>query len=77
VLNASHDDYFAPVLNTNGYIVIIHDANNFASIASSNALEMFPGQREESFLKIFPRLIDTDNSLKSFSPTGVSMLYNC
>ncbi|KAL7729761.1 hypothetical protein ACLKA6_014627 [Drosophila palustris] len=70
VLNASHDDYFAPVLNTNGYIVIIHDANNFASISSSNALEMFPGQREESFLKIFPRVIDTDKTLNSFSPTG-------
>lgn len=72
MLNASHADYFAPVLNTNGYIVIIHDADNFASIASSNALETFPGQNEESFLKIFPRVIDTDSSLYHFSPYGVS-----
>jgi len=72
VVNASRDDYFSPILNTNGYIVIIHDADNFASIASSNALEMFPGQREESFLKIFPRVIDTDKSLYTFSPVGVS-----
>lgn len=72
VLNASHADYFAPILNTNGYIVIIHDADNFASIASSNALEIFPGQKEESYLKIFPRVIDTDSSLHAFSPLGVS-----
>ncbi|KAH8381332.1 hypothetical protein KR093_002819 [Drosophila rubida] len=70
VVNASHDDYFAPILNTNGYIVIVHDANNFPAISSSNSLEMFPGQREESFLKIFPRVIDTDKSLHSFSPAG-------
>ncbi|XP_062126004.1 sodium channel protein Nach [Drosophila sulfurigaster albostrigata] len=70
VINASHADYFAPILHTNGYIVIVHDANNFPSIASSNSLEMFPGQREESFLKIFPRIIDTDKSLHSFSPTA-------
>ncbi|KAH8311971.1 hypothetical protein KR044_008825 [Drosophila immigrans] len=70
VVNASHDDYLVPILNTNGYIVIVHDANNFPSIASSNSLEMFPGQREESFLKIFPRVIDTDKSLHSFSPAG-------
>lgn len=72
VLNASHADYFAPVLNTNGYIVIIHDADNFASPASSSALETFPGQNEESYLKIFPRVIETENSLHAFSPFGVS-----
>ncbi|KAH8406642.1 hypothetical protein KR222_001547 [Zaprionus bogoriensis] len=76
VLNASHADYFAPVLNTNGYIVIIHDADNFASIASSNALETFPGQQEESFLKIFPRVIETDKSLYSFSPYGRHCLFH-
>ncbi|XP_023166385.2 sodium channel protein Nach [Drosophila hydei] len=70
VINSSHADYFAPVLYTNGYIVIVHDADNFPSITSSNSLEMFPGQREESYLKIFARVIDTDKSLYSFSPFG-------
>ncbi|XP_030573973.1 sodium channel protein Nach [Drosophila novamexicana] len=68
VLNSSHADYMAPILNTNGYVVIIHDADNYPSISSSNALEMFPGQRQESFLKIFARVIDTDKNLHSFSP---------
>ncbi|EDW16499.2 sodium channel protein Nach [Drosophila mojavensis] len=70
VLNSSKADYLAPVLNTDGYIVIIHDADNYPAVTSSNSLEMFPGQGEESYLRIFARVIDTDNSLYSFSPYG-------
>lgn len=73
VLNSSKADYLAPVLNTDGYIVIIHDADNYPAVTSSNSLEMFPGQGEESYLRIFARVIDTDNSLYSFSPYGVSV----
>ncbi|EDX14297.1 GD18259 [Drosophila simulans] len=50
VLNDSHVDYFAPILNTNGYIVLIHNAENYASVSSSNVLEMFPGQGEDSYI---------------------------
>ncbi|KAH8288626.1 hypothetical protein KR054_006750 [Drosophila jambulina] len=70
VLNSSHSDYFAPILNTNGYIVLVHNAENYASVSSSNALEMFPGQGEDSYLQVYARVVDTDNSLKSFSPFG-------
>ncbi|EDV91046.1 sodium channel protein Nach [Drosophila grimshawi] len=69
-LNASHADYFTPVLRTEGYIVIIHNADNFAAISSSNALELFPGEMDESYVRIFARVIDTDPSLSSFSPEG-------
>ncbi|XP_043652138.1 pickpocket protein 19 [Drosophila teissieri] len=68
VLNDSHADYFAPILNTNGYIVMIHNAENYASVSSSNVLEMFPGQGEDSYLSVYARVVDTDDSLKSFSP---------
>ncbi|ALC47831.1 CG31105 [Drosophila busckii] len=68
IINASDADNFAPVLNTNGYIVMVHDADNYATVSSSGALEMFPGHKEESFLKINARVIDTDPSLHSFSP---------
>ncbi|XP_030370388.1 uncharacterized protein LOC115621009 [Scaptodrosophila lebanonensis] len=67
VLNSSQDDYFTPVLNTNGYIVIVHDSENYASVASSNAVEVHPGQNEESFLMIYARVVETDPSLDSFS----------
>ncbi|XP_016998945.2 sodium channel protein Nach [Drosophila takahashii] len=70
VLNDSHSDYFAPILNTNGYIVMIHSAENYPSVSSSNVLEMFPGQGEDSYLSIYARVVDTDDSLKSFSPLG-------
>ncbi|XP_026851125.1 sodium channel protein Nach [Drosophila persimilis] len=70
VLNSSHADQFAPILNTDGYIVLIHSADNYASVTSSNALEMFPGQREETALQIHARVVDTDDSLNSFSPFG-------
>ncbi|XP_017141318.1 sodium channel protein Nach [Drosophila miranda] len=70
VLNSSHADQFAPILNTDGYIVLIHSADNYASVTSSNALEMFPGQREETSLQIHARVVDTDDSLNSFSPFG-------
>ncbi|KMZ05691.1 sodium channel protein Nach [Drosophila simulans] len=68
VLNDSHVDYFAPILNTNGYIVLIHNAENYASVSSSNVLEMFPGQGEDSYIAVYARVVDTDDSLKSFSP---------
>lgn len=71
VLNSSQSDYFAPILNTNGYIVLVHNAENYASVSSSNVLEMFPGQGEDSYLQVYPRVVDTDDSLKSFSPFGV------
>lgn len=71
VLNSSHSDYFAPILNTNGYIVLIHNADDYATVSSSNTLEMFPGQGEDTYLQIYARVVDTDDSLKSFSPFGV------
>jgi len=64
-------DYFAPILNTNGYIVMIHNAENYASVYSSNVLEMFPGQGEDSYIAVYARVVDTDDSLKSFSPFSV------
>ncbi|KAH8335649.1 hypothetical protein KR074_007695 [Drosophila pseudoananassae] len=70
VLNSSHSDYFAPILNTNGYIVLIHNADDYATVSSSNTLEMFPGQGEDTYLQIYARVVDTDDSLKSFSPFG-------
>ncbi|XP_016960071.1 sodium channel protein Nach [Drosophila biarmipes] len=70
VLNDSQSDYFATVLNTNGYIVMIHSAENYASVSSSNVLEMFPGQGEDSSISVYARVVDTDDSLKSFSPFG-------
>ncbi|BFF93018.1 sodium channel protein Nach [Drosophila madeirensis] len=70
VLNSSHSDHFAPILKTDGYIVLIHSADNYASVTSSNALEMFPGQREETSLQIHARVVNTDDSLRSFSPFG-------
>jgi len=74
VLNDSHSDYFATVLNTNGYIVLIHSAENYASVSSSNVLEVFPGQGEDSSISVYARVVDTDDSLKSFSPYGVGFL---
>ncbi|XP_016932138.4 sodium channel protein Nach [Drosophila suzukii] len=70
VLNDSHSDYFATVLNTNGYIVLIHSAENYASVSSSNVIEIFPGQGEDSSISVYARVVDTDDSLKSFSPYG-------
>ncbi|XP_044574246.1 sodium channel protein Nach [Drosophila ananassae] len=70
VLNSSHSDYFSPILNTNGYIVLIHNADDYATVSSSNTLEMFPGQGEDTYLQIYARVVDTDDSLKSFSPFG-------
>lgn len=71
VLNSSLSDYFSPILNTNGYIVLIHNADDYATVSSSNTLEMFPGQGEDTYLQIYARVVDTDDSLKSFSPFGV------
>ncbi|KAH8383589.1 hypothetical protein KR009_009458 [Drosophila setifemur] len=70
VLNASRSDNFAPILKTNGYIVLVHNAENYPTVSSSNVLEMFPGQEEDSYLQIYARVVDTDDSLKSFSPFG-------
>ncbi|KAH8278519.1 hypothetical protein KR018_004355 [Drosophila ironensis] len=76
VLNSSHVDYFAPILNTNGYIVLVHSANDFASVSSSGTLEMFPGQGEDTYMQIYARVVDTDDSLKSFSPFGRRCYFN-
>lgn len=71
ILNTTHDDDTASLLNIDGYVVMIHAPNNFADISSGNAIEIFPMNNEETFLAIKARSMDTEEGLRTFSPHHV------
>ncbi|XP_073817261.1 pickpocket 22 [Musca autumnalis] len=69
VLNTSHGDDMASLLNMDGYAVLIHSPNRFPEISSGSSLEVFPNINEETFIALKARVLDSSDQLRSFAAT--------
>ncbi|XP_037943866.1 sodium channel protein Nach-like [Teleopsis dalmanni] len=66
LLNSSILDEFNTILNIIGYVVIVHNPDDFADISSGGSQVVFPTFNQESFVPISARVIDTDDDLRQF-----------
>ncbi|KAM7359471.1 sodium channel protein Nach-like [Cochliomyia hominivorax] len=76
LLNSSHSDDFASLLNMDAYVVIIHNPNDFPDIVSGSAIEVFPMNNEESFIAIRAKFMDTSEELRAFHPSYRKCYFN-
>ncbi|XP_061394788.1 pickpocket protein 28-like [Musca vetustissima] len=67
VLNTSHADDMASLLNMDGYAVIVHSPNRYPEISSGSSLEVFPIINEETFIGLKARVLDSSDDLRSFA----------
>ena len=71
LLNSSHANDTVSLLNIDGYVVILHNPNDFPDIGSGSAIEVFPMNNEDSFISIKTKFIDTSEDLRIFESSYV------
>lgn len=76
LLNSSHANDTVSLLNIDGYVVILHNPNDFPDIHSGSAIEVFPMNNEDSYISIKAKLIDTSEDLRIFEPSYVRREFN-
>lgn len=80
VLNATASDYFYSLHSTVGFIIIIHNSQNYPDETNGNYRQFILPPNTEAFLKLDTRTVKTNTDVTKFSidkVTTINQLYMC